>query len=299
MPDRTSVLTCSSVMLCSRRTAVEALRILLARAQLDEVVKRLNEENCAVGQLAEPTNVVTELLLMDVLMNNMMERISDPCCTVRMLAVSGSPWEAMSCLHLDKKNVHLLVVYIFHEDQTFSLESENDEIRCASILLLGNLSRFGSGEAVFKDQIHNVLVSLLLHLVDPNPQVVKACKHAMRVCAPVVGSEQITVMFQNHLHEDKSLHYGEFINDLTKYLIQDFPGMLNFYHISVMQFFKSHWAEVRAGAAMFIGFLLGNLTEDLFQHINMGSVTKGLVMLLQDPDAAVRVKAAEAMGRFH
>lgn len=42
----------------------------------------------------------------------------------------------------------------------------------------------------------------------------------MRVCAPVVGSEQITAMFQNHLHEDKSLHYGEFINDLTKYLVR-------------------------------------------------------------------------------
>lgn len=34
-------------------------------------------------------HVVTELLLIDVLMNNMMERISDPCCTVRMLAVRG------------------------------------------------------------------------------------------------------------------------------------------------------------------------------------------------------------------
>lgn len=42
----------------------------------------------------------------------------------------------------------------------------------------------------------------------------------MRVCAPVVGSEQITAMFQNHLHDDKSLHYGEFINDLTKYLVR-------------------------------------------------------------------------------
>lgn len=38
---------------------------------------------------------------------------------------------------------------------------------------MGNLSKFGSGEAVFKDQIHSVLVSLLLHLADPNPQVVK------------------------------------------------------------------------------------------------------------------------------
>uniref|UniRef100_A0A8C7VWQ4 Maestro heat-like repeat family member 1 n=1 Tax=Oncorhynchus mykiss TaxID=8022 RepID=A0A8C7VWQ4_ONCMY len=237
-------------------------------------------------------HVVTELMMMDVLMNNMMERISDPSCTVRMLAVRGlgniavgSPekvnkyakellaamssgmeekddpgkritLEAMSglskvLLYLDKKNVQLLVVYIFMKIKPF-LESENDEIRCASIMLLGNLSKFGSGEPVFKDQIHNVLVSLLLHLSDPNLQVVKACKYAMRVCAPVVGSELITTMFQNHLHEDKSLHYGEFINDLTKYIV-NFPGMLNFYHITVIQFFKSNWAEVRAGAAMFIG----------------------------------------------
>lgn len=125
--------------------------------------------------------------------------------------------EAMSglskvLLYLDKKNVHLLVVYIFMKIKPF-LESvcfisifqnmlwlysiyqktlpykytyitlivysgsvliqENDEIRCASIHLMGNLSKFGSGEPVFKDQIHNVLVSLLLHLADPNPQVVK------------------------------------------------------------------------------------------------------------------------------
>ncbi|XP_058503899.1 maestro heat-like repeat-containing protein family member 1 isoform X3 [Solea solea] len=371
--------------------ATDALKILLARAQLDEVMKRMDEDNTwdtmrepnthisgitllarAMAKHAGPRlpaileclcpslnniyecqritvtaffsellnhHVVSELMLIDVLMNNMMERISDPSCTVRMLAVRGlgniavgSPekvnkyakellaamssgmeekddpgklitLEAMSglskvLLYLDKKNVHLLVVYIFMKIKPF-LESENDEIRCASIHLMGNLSKFGSGEQVFKDQIHNVLVSLLLHLVDPNAHVVKACKFAMRVCAPVVGSDQITTMFQNHLHDDKSLHYGEFINDLTKYLIQDFPSMLNFYHISVIQFFKSNWPEVRAAAAMFIGFLLSNLSEEHFSHLNTGTITKGLVMLLQDPDPVVRMKAAEAMGHFH
>lgn len=29
--------------------------------------------------------------------------------------------------------------------------------------------------------------------------------------------------------------------------------MLNFYHNTVVQFFKSNWAEIRASAAMFIG----------------------------------------------
>lgn len=63
-------------------------------------------------------------------------------------------------------------------DDTCWLIQENDEIRCASIYLMGNLSKFGSGEQVFTDQIHNVLVSLLLHLVDPNPQVVKVEEEA-------------------------------------------------------------------------------------------------------------------------
>uniref|UniRef100_A0A8C1WZR3 Maestro heat-like repeat-containing protein family member 1 n=1 Tax=Cyprinus carpio TaxID=7962 RepID=A0A8C1WZR3_CYPCA len=319
---------------CVFRVAVEALRILLGRAQLDAVVKPLDQEGAwdkmkdpqqhttgvtlAMAKHAGPRlpaivenlcpslcniyecqrvtvtaffsellnhHVVTELMILDMLMNNMMERITDTCGTVRMLAVRGlgniavgSPekvnkyakellaamssgmeekddpgklitLEAMSgmskiLLYLDQKNVQLSVVMFCQE---------NDEIRCASIMLLGNLSKFGSGEPVFKDQIHNVLVSLLLHLSDPNPQVVKACKYAMRICAPVIGSEQISAMFQKHLLEEKGLHYGEFINDLTKYLIQDFPGMLNFYHITVIQFFKSNWAEIRASAAMFIG----------------------------------------------
>ncbi|XP_035386626.1 maestro heat-like repeat-containing protein family member 1 isoform X2 [Electrophorus electricus] len=371
--------------------AVEALRILLARAHLDAVVKALDEDAAwdkmkgsqqhtagvtrlsrAMAKHAGPRlpaileslcpsfnniyecqritvtafcsellnhHVVTELMMIDMLMNSMMERISDPCSTVRMLAVRGlgnvavgSPekvnkyakellaamssgmeekddpgklitLEAMSglskvLLYLDQQNMHLLVVYIFMKIKPF-LENENDKLRCASIMLLGNLSRFGSGEAVFKDQIHNVLVSLLMHLNDPNAQVVKACKYTMRVCAPVVGSEQITAMFHNHLHEEKGLHYGEFINDLIKYIIQDFPGMLNFYHVTVVQFFKSNWSEIRASAAMFIGFLVGNLPEEYFSHMNMATVTKGLVMLLQDPEPLVRAKAAEAMGQFH
>uniref|UniRef100_A0AAQ5Y5R6 Maestro heat-like repeat family member 1 n=1 Tax=Amphiprion ocellaris TaxID=80972 RepID=A0AAQ5Y5R6_AMPOC len=185
-------------------------------------------------------HVVTELMLIDVLMNNMMERISDPCCTVRMLAVRGlgniavgSPEKVRThkktptlvLLHLDKKNVHLLVYLCL--GQTLTL---------------------------FHSKMDFFLACL------------QACKYAMRVCAPVVGSEQITAMFQNHLHDDKSLHYGEFINDLTKYLIQDFPGMLNFYHISVIQFFKSNWPEVRAGAAMFIGTAAFEL-----HIINLGS----------------------------
>lgn len=68
------------------------------------------------------------------------------------------------------------------------------------------------------------------------------------------------------------MHYGEFINDLTKILVsatfvpmliapqlQGFPDKVNFYTMNSVNFFKSEWKEVRANAAMFAGFLLGNL----------------------------------------
>lgn len=40
--------------------------------------------------------------------------------------------------------------------------------------------------------------------------------------------------------------------------------MLNFYHISVIQFFKSNWPEVRAAAAMFIGASLTPTINSLY-----------------------------------
>ena len=47
----------------------------------------------------------------------------------------------------------------------------------------------------------------------------QACKYALRHLGPLLESEQINPMFQQHLHDDKSLHYGEFMNDLAKAIV--------------------------------------------------------------------------------
>lgn len=72
-------------------------------------------------------HVVTELMLIDVLMNNMMERISDPSCAVRMLAVRGlgniavgSP-EKVGILPLPSDNIFMKPFAIF--SSSFSLSS--------------------------------------------------------------------------------------------------------------------------------------------------------------------------------
>lgn len=48
---------------CSSRVAAEALRILLARAQLDEVMKRLDEDN-AWDAMKEPSTHVMGVTLL-------------------------------------------------------------------------------------------------------------------------------------------------------------------------------------------------------------------------------------------
>lgn len=52
---------------------------------------------------------------------------------------------------------------------------ENHELRTSSIVLFGNLTKFSTGncEDVFFEQILNGLVTLLLHLQDPKPEVIK------------------------------------------------------------------------------------------------------------------------------
>lgn len=138
---------------------------------------------------------------------------------------------------------------------------EQPDLRRSSIVLFGNLTKFSEGNCeVFFEQILNGLVTLLLHLQDPKPEVVKvsaplpelagrswgappprrgdparrrplkralqpplsvpqACKFALRMCGPSMGCEGLCDMFLNHLREDRSLHYGEFMNNVCKHLV--------------------------------------------------------------------------------
>ena len=52
---------------------------------------------------------------------------------------------------------------------------DRTNVRAQAFILFGNLSRFGDGpsKAPFLEQIHSNLVSLLLHLNDPDVEVKK------------------------------------------------------------------------------------------------------------------------------
>uniref|UniRef100_A0A8C3U4J5 Maestro heat like repeat family member 1 n=1 Tax=Catharus ustulatus TaxID=91951 RepID=A0A8C3U4J5_CATUS len=205
--------------------------------------------------------------------------------------------EAMSSLskildHLEQRDVHSTLLRVAIRIRPF-FDSEHPELRHSSIVLFGNLSRFGRSDSeVFSEQVLNGLVTLLLHLQDPQPDVVKACKFALRMCGPSLGCEELREMFGNHLREERGLHYGEFLNDVCKFLMRAHPALLSRLLSTNLFYFKSPWRELRAAAAMFIG------QEGTAAGTPRWHCHPALKLLLKDPVPAVRIKVAETLGRL-
>ncbi|KAK6184716.1 hypothetical protein SNE40_007128 [Patella caerulea] len=213
--------------------------------------------------------------------------------------------EAMSGLsrilsEIDESHIRAILINVALRIRP-CFEKDKPTVRAQAFILFGNLSRFGDGpsRAPFLEQIHSNFISLLLHLNDPDYDVRKACKYALRLLGPLMGSDAINEKFQKHLLEDANLFYGEFMNDLAKLIIQDFPEKINFYVMGCIAFFKSSWPEIKSNAAMFAGFLLGNLPKDKQANISKEHACSALILLLKDPAPIVRSKASEAMSLLY
>ncbi|XP_063306959.1 maestro heat-like repeat-containing protein family member 1 [Pelobates fuscus] len=283
---------------------------------------------------------LNDFIVLESLMDSMTSRLRDNCVMVRMLAVRGlgniacgSPdkvkkygsqlltsminsmddredpehvvtQEAMSSLslllpHVQDRDIHSLLIHTAIRIRPF-FDHEREELRSASVVLFGNLSKFssGEGEEVFFEQILNSLVVLLLHLQDPKPEVVKACKVALQMCAAKMKSQSLAEMFQSHLQPSRSLHYGEFMNNACKHLLQGYPDILSQLIQTNITYFKSIWPEVRAAAPMFIGFLVLHMQSDQTKLVDLDHLVTCLIVLLKDPVPSVRVKASETMARL-
>jgi len=49
--------------------------------------------------------------------------------------------------------------------------------------------------------------------------LIQACKRTLRQIGSLMGSADTNSMFQSHLIDSAVLHYGEFINDLSKVIV--------------------------------------------------------------------------------
>lgn len=176
-------------------------------------------------------------------------------------------------------------------------DKEKAPIRAAAFSLFGNLSRFGDGPSKepFVEQIHNNFVTLLLHLNDEDHNVIKSCKQSLRLLGPMLSSDGVNTMFQKYLRDECHLHYGEFVNDLTKAVTADFPEKISFYITACLSYLKSSSPIIQGNAAILLGFFLGNLPVNQHATISKERICGALIFLLKDSSSEVRIKAAEAL----
>ncbi|GFQ65281.1 maestro heat-like repeat-containing protein family member 1 [Trichonephila clavata] len=234
--------------------------------------------------------------ILSAMMTGMDDR-EDPSCNITLEAMSGLSSILSQVAEQDVRNILINIALRIKP----MFEKEKPLVRAAAFTLFGNLSRFANGPSKeqFIEQVHGNLVPLLLHLNDEDKHVIKACKYSLRLLGPILESTEMNDMFQKHLLDDAHLHYGEFINDLTKTVISDFPEKVGFYATNCMSYLKSSFTTIQCNATAFLGYLLGNLPVEKQNLIAKERVCSSLLMLLKDQCPEVRIRAAEALSLLY
>ncbi|KAM6148277.1 maestro heat-like repeat-containing protein family member 1 [Rhynchocyon petersi] len=273
------------------------LDILLARQKdLCPSVRRLVLRGLANLASGSPDKVPTHGPQLLTALIGGLDDADDPHSLVALEAMTGlarlldlvEPWDLRTVL------LHVAI-----RSRPF-FDSEKMEFRQASMSLFGHLNKAcrGDCEDVFLQQTISALVPLLLHLRDPQPLVVEACRFALRMCGPNLGCEELTATFQKHLQEGRGLHFGEFLNITCKHLMHHFPDLLGCLMGTSLFYFKSSWEDVRASAPMFTGFLVLHADREQRHQVDLDQLVAALQLLLKDPASTVRMKAAETLGRL-
>ncbi|XP_066159161.1 maestro heat-like repeat-containing protein family member 1 isoform X1 [Euwallacea fornicatus] len=203
------------------------------------------------------------------------------------------------------KLLNALEGYKFHSFQVTAavrikllFEQEDCQLRRASLQLLGDLASSLTPETnleAFKEQTQGNLITLLLHLCDPDIYVVKACKYTLRKIGPHLESTEVNNMIQDHLIDEANLHYADFIKDLIKRMSNDLQDLFYLFVMTSVSYLKSPWIPIRSNAALVTGLLYSELSVENKPKVSLDTVCDKLIRLLQDDSEEVRVKASQAI----
>jgi len=121
---------------------------------------------------------------------------------------------------IDESNVRPILINILLRIRP-CFEKDKPAIRTSAYRLFGELARFGEGPSrePYMEQIHSNFVSFILHLSEEFEDVRMSCRLVLKKVGPLVESSKVNELFQESLAEGKYLHYGEFVNDLSKLLV--------------------------------------------------------------------------------
>ncbi|CAG9771935.1 unnamed protein product [Ceutorhynchus assimilis] len=211
----------------------------------------------------------------------------------------------LESLRTFSKLLNALEGYKFHSFQVTAavrvkllFSQEDNKLRQAAFRLLGDLAASLGPETnleAFREQIQGNLVTLLLHLCDPDIYVVKACKYTLRKVGPYLESPEVNTMIQEHLIDEANLHFADFVKDFIKIMAKDRQDLFARFVMTSVSYLKSPWVSIRSNGALVTGLLYSELAPENKDKVSLDAVCDKLIRLMQDENDDVRIKASQAM----
>uniref|UniRef100_A0A0N5C580 DUF2428 domain-containing protein n=1 Tax=Strongyloides papillosus TaxID=174720 RepID=A0A0N5C580_STREA len=175
-------------------------------------------------------------------------------------------------------------------------EKENCVLRSVSFSLLSELASKVGQNDVFIESLHSNIVTIAIHLNDEDETVRKKCGMVLKKSVDLFTAPALsTLISKTFENDDIPVNYNNFIKDFAMVIAISYPEKLNYNSLICTGYFNSTNARSRMNSAIFIGYLLSELNDNLRSLIPTNIIFPGLAKLLKDPEPQVSLAAAKAI----
>jgi len=145
--------------------------------------------------------------------------------------------------------------------------------------------------------VHAAVPIFAVHANDAVADVRQATVEAFRALGPLLGADSFGPVLAEASGEPYA--YDELVQTLCPQLNRVHPDRLRLYLDSTTSYFTALSISIRGNAAYFAGVLVATADEQQRKTISIPALTAELLKLLDDPQAAVRARAAKALSLLH
>jgi len=172
-------------------------------------------------------------------------------------------------------------------------------IREKAVEAVGHLMKNGDLKEILFEESSNLIIHLLITLNDSTIDVVKSTKFTLINVSKVLEIQSLSNLINKYLVDKNTLHYTEFIYQLTKLMVLEFNDQLeNFVNILIV-YLKLDNARVQCNSIQILGALFNNDTKnEITSDLKQRTVLLIIHFLKDSKNLELRIKAAEILTNF-
>lgn len=158
---------------------------------------------------------------------------------------------------------------------------------------------------IIKEQVHNHLISLMLHANDETVGVrnncIKTLNKAMLAITGRDTSELYTTAKEKHGGDYAKL-YEEYIIGIAEIVYSKYPNKIPYHLQNLINHSLSTQESVRGSSVLMIGIFYSLLTrnnnQEILRHVNVEQIFNNFSKLLKDFSSGVKIKTVRALTYF-